>query len=286
MIASPCDVAFFVDDYWETELARQSFIGSARTPDFPYLQPGRARADPTEVDSRADSGGSGPETPKGPLMPGKIRIDELCTKLVSLQEPQAAQEVTTATTGKASGIKSPLPVGLVIDQPLLSPIRVPEHDRSPSRHRSADCWMSRDLAVSPPPRLPPGLERPRRAKATNCSNSSIGKMGALRATAAAAPCRAPVISAGTVGHPDCCAEPCLDERCNQGMACPRCHLCTIQRTFAVAAQPEAMSIGSMGHPRTCAEGCKFFWKGKGCKDGTLCTRCHICRWSRFGLKKK
>jgi len=42
------------------------------------------------------------------------------------------------------------------------------------------------------------------------------------------------------------------------------------------------SIGSVGHPHTCAGlGCKYSGKARGCKDGNLCTRCHLCRWSRY-----
>jgi len=42
------------------------------------------------------------------------------------------------------------------------------------------------------------------------------------------------------------------------------------------------SVGSVGHPHACAGlGCKFFNKARGCKDGQLCTRCHLCRWNRY-----
>lgn len=41
------------------------------------------------------------------------------------------------------------------------------------------------------------------------------------------------------------------------------------------------SVGSMGHPYTCAGPCKFMRKAKGCKDGSLCTHCHLCRWQRY-----
>jgi len=40
------------------------------------------------------------------------------------------------------------------------------------------------------------------------------------------------------------------------------------------------SLGSRGHPLTCAAGCKYFWKVRGCKDGSACSRCHLCTWSR------
>jgi len=44
--------------------------------------------------------------------------------------------------------------------------------------------------------------------------------------------------------------------------------------------PTLVSLGSVGHPRTCAEACKFARKGRGCKDGASCVRCHQCEWRR------
>jgi len=40
------------------------------------------------------------------------------------------------------------------------------------------------------------------------------------------------------------------------------------------------SVGSTGHPHSCSEPCKYNVKKAGCKDGKLCSRCHICRWKR------
>lgn len=58
-----------------------------------------------------------------------------------------------------------------------------------------------------------------------------------------------------------------------------------QGTSAVPSQkqlPEGIpSIGSMGHPFSCKAPCKYFGKNSGCKDGTICDRCHLCRWSRM-----
>jgi len=41
-----------------------------------------------------------------------------------------------------------------------------------------------------------------------------------------------------------------------------------------------LSVGSIGHPHSCGQACKFHGKGKGCKDGRWCVRCHLCRWKR------
>jgi len=38
------------------------------------------------------------------------------------------------------------------------------------------------------------------------------------------------------------------------------------------------SVGSLNHPHSCGPPCKYAWKNKGCKDGYLCTRCHLCKW--------
>mmetsp|Transcript_103490 Transcript_103490/g.194721 ORF Transcript_103490/g.194721 Transcript_103490/m.194721 type:complete len:114 (-) Transcript_103490:212-553(-) len=40
------------------------------------------------------------------------------------------------------------------------------------------------------------------------------------------------------------------------------------------------SVGTLGHPLTCAAPCKFANRQRGCKDGDLCTRCHLCWWTR------
>lgn len=44
--------------------------------------------------------------------------------------------------------------------------------------------------------------------------------------------------------------------------------------------PSCPSIGSFGHPNTCGMSCKYNEKQSGCKDGKMCTRCHICKWNR------
>jgi len=101
-----------------------------------------------------------------------------------------------------------------------------------------------------------------------------------------------VISMGTVGHPTTCADACESPSCLMGPACTKCHLCAEEiRLSANQAQvadqevPSCPSVGSMNHPHNCADPCKFAGKPKGCKDGTLCTRCHLCRWRRFPVKK-
>eukprot|EP00931_Biecheleriopsis_adriatica_P103442 TRINITY_DN78275_c0_g1_i1.p1 TRINITY_DN78275_c0_g1~~TRINITY_DN78275_c0_g1_i1.p1 ORF type:complete len:406 (+),score=74.72 TRINITY_DN78275_c0_g1_i1:135-1352(+) len=44
------------------------------------------------------------------------------------------------------------------------------------------------------------------------------------------------------------------------------------------------SVGSVGHPSSCGPACKYAMKPKGCKDGMLCSHCHLCRWNRYGPK--
>lgn len=113
--------------------------------------------------------------------------------------------------------------------------------------------------------------------------------------------------------------------CRDGADCPNCHYCKWQRrpkdevstpnppvvASQVSQSLEAMaipppgltpmepeethttqesidllsSVGSLGHPYSCGLACKYAGKAKGCKDGTLCPNCHLCRWSRYANLK-
>jgi hypothetical protein len=42
------------------------------------------------------------------------------------------------------------------------------------------------------------------------------------------------------------------------------------------------SVGSIGHPTNCADACKYYRKAGGCKQGQLCTRCHLCKRRHLG----
>mmetsp|Transcript_23599 Transcript_23599/g.60274 ORF Transcript_23599/g.60274 Transcript_23599/m.60274 type:complete len:277 (-) Transcript_23599:458-1288(-) len=53
---------------------------------------------------------------------------------------------------------------------------------------------------------------------------------------------------------------------------------------AATTPPLCPSVGSIGHPFSCAGPCKFLRKGSGCKDGSLCVRCHLCQWKRHMAK--
>lgn len=46
------------------------------------------------------------------------------------------------------------------------------------------------------------------------------------------------------------------------------------------------SVGSVGHPLNCAPPCKYHFKRQGCKDGILCSRCHMCVWSRKAAREE
>eukprot|EP00443_Scrippsiella_acuminata_P004367 CAMPEP_0115190454 /NCGR_PEP_ID=MMETSP0270-20121206/12033_1 /TAXON_ID=71861 /ORGANISM="Scrippsiella trochoidea, Strain CCMP3099" /LENGTH=285 /DNA_ID=CAMNT_0002603665 /DNA_START=53 /DNA_END=910 /DNA_ORIENTATION=- len=63
---------------------------------------------------------------------------------------------------------------------------------------------------------------------------------------------------------------------------------TVQKASELGApstKVPLVSLGSVGHPKTCAEACKFVLKGRGCKDGAACSRCHQCEWRRYPAKK-
>jgi hypothetical protein len=118
---------------------------------------------------------------------------------------------------------------------------------------------------------------------------------------------APAPSKGSVGHPYTCGSACKYVRrkggCIAGDSCDSCHLChwsrnPAQQKPAVEGLPirvavdvslhddvetdEPPSVGSIGHPFSCNIPCKFQSKKNkaGCKDGKLCSRCHLCHWRR------
>jgi len=45
------------------------------------------------------------------------------------------------------------------------------------------------------------------------------------------------------------------------------------------------SVGSVGHPHSCAAACKYARKPRGCKEGKMCDRCHLCFWRKGGNKE-
>jgi len=145
-----------------------------------------------------------------------------------------------------------------------------------------------------------------------CTNCHQCQWACDRLTAA--PALTSSFSAGSADHPERCGQPCKYVRrktgCRHGERCPDCHLCQWCRqppaeedAAPVARKPdgvppppppfggntstEALSdlwpcVGSVGHPYACAGlGCKYSHKARGCKDGKLCTRCHLCRWNRY-----
>jgi len=125
-----------------------------------------------------------------------------------------------------------------------------------------------DAALEPPQGAPPPPPAPYSAGGDASANPKF------------------VVSVGTVGHPAMCGVACEDKACGRGASCPKCHLCQIEQQATLAdksqSPPEPVySVGSIGHPAACASACKFFGKPRGCKDGKMCIRCHLCRWSRY-----
>merc|ERR1719424_1374602 len=112
-------------------------------------------------------------------------------------------------------------------------------------------------------------------------------------------------SIGSCGHPNDCERPCKyvwkKKGCRDGAKCLHCHFCRPQKiaqpglnTNNISQEPvpqgvsctKPLSIGSIGHPHSCASACKYNRKSAGCKDGTRCNRCHVCRWSRCTDREK
>jgi hypothetical protein len=40
------------------------------------------------------------------------------------------------------------------------------------------------------------------------------------------------------------------------------------------------SLGTIGHPDGCAAACKYAKRKGRCNNGSSCTKCHLCNWSR------
>jgi len=128
----------------------------------------------------------------------------------------------------------------------------------------------------------------------------------------------PPASFGSLGHPEKCAPACkyLNKLagCKDGLWCANCHVCQWRRAPQVRPIPEGdmvdspehaadganlegdpaalpipgyaeimPSTGSVGHPDTCGTACKYARRKAGCRDGSRCTSCHLCRWSRVPL---
>lgn len=227
-------------------------------------------------------GASGRETPRGGV--AKVFVTQLNSRLL-------AAAASAAAMPKDGDAESPAFIDLkqvAGPPPAMQPVSMPP---------PPGLWLP---APSPAPSRAAALDRVQLvAKARGLCPYSVFRQHAGDATS-----REPVISMGTVGHPNMCAEPCDAEVCQLGAACPKCHLCKAQRapqqgghTFAAEASaksmmasfmqaqaaspvPECPSVGSMGHPHTCADACKYQFKHSACKDGRNCVRCHLCPWRR------
>lgn len=159
-------------------------------------------------------------------------------------------------------------------------------------------WASGPLPTAAPPPPwpaggPPGLELDewRSVGVAEHPERSFGGFGCHCSERESSP-PALVVSVGTVGHPSECSAACEKGICDLGAACPCCHLCGLRGEGQAPAAPEGVksdagvrSVGSIGHPKLCAEACKFHSKPRGCKDGSMCVRCHICRWTRYHKKR-
>mmetsp|Transcript_47476 Transcript_47476/g.133595 ORF Transcript_47476/g.133595 Transcript_47476/m.133595 type:complete len:284 (+) Transcript_47476:101-952(+) len=149
---------------------------------------------------------------------------------------------------------------------LLAPSQPPEDNWTAAQHQGAYDARPVDAPLPPPPRA-----------------------AVPRAARGSLPPPKFVVSVGSVGHPESCGGICQAEVCEQGTACQKCHLCMSDEKAQAetASQEDAQSVysvGSIGHPATCAEACKFHTKPRGCKDGAMCVRCHVCRWSRYAKR--
>lgn len=56
--------------------------------------------------------------------------------------------------------------------------------------------------------------------------------------------------------------------------------CSFVREQIAQRAPTTLSLGSIGHPHRCASACRYVKRKGGCRDGTRCSRCHLCFWRR------
>eukprot|EP00931_Biecheleriopsis_adriatica_P104124 TRINITY_DN7885_c0_g1_i1.p1 TRINITY_DN7885_c0_g1~~TRINITY_DN7885_c0_g1_i1.p1 ORF type:complete len:353 (+),score=36.73 TRINITY_DN7885_c0_g1_i1:77-1135(+) len=99
-----------------------------------------------------------------------------------------------------------------------------------------------------------------------------------------------------VDSSECKDPPTLPSPCSFTAYGPEAPQCVVSRQPLVMVTPmlhpppgleleaNPPSLGSIGHPRTCGAACKFAHKPKGCKDGALCSHCHLCHWTRKGIR--
>eukprot|EP00928_Gymnodinium_smaydae_P080428 TRINITY_DN6411_c0_g4_i1.p1 TRINITY_DN6411_c0_g4~~TRINITY_DN6411_c0_g4_i1.p1 ORF type:complete len:577 (-),score=62.45 TRINITY_DN6411_c0_g4_i1:114-1628(-) len=158
----------------------------------------------------------------------------------------ASEDSTPAERGRTvSRLSDPVPTPCV-RTPSLRPYEapfpnVPEHP-GPS--------TSRMPPVFPMP-LPPGLDQEEIMKRISSSSQTMAAQPVFRVPFWPCP---PCVDASAVSSSDANAP--------------------------LAEEAKAISVGSRGHPTECADPCKYFSKGRGCKDGAACDRCHVCPWKR------
>lgn len=252
-------------DEFNLEIAPRSMSGS-RTPDYPGLVRGNR-----DVKGKATLYPEADDQIAGALTPRQLEtclVAQVPPKLNSLCFLNRLEEVKVLRDHQVGNSVPEVPK----PQPLTpGPVRhkAPTFSDVPLTpglvHRQTPMILATDPsqpAVPPPPVpleswAPPGLERAnRRQEAGARKSATVGRSALSNANAM------PVVSVGTVGHPNACNGPCTEE----------------------PVMPECASVGSIGHPVSCALACKYHFKRQNCKDGKLCVRCHLCRWSRFGEK--
>lgn len=248
------------DSIWDVRTPRapvdaQPTASGARTPDFLTVHGWPAGDDAQHAD--------GADTPRNGTEDAKAIMDQLCSKLRSLE---------TKTKGSVVALPAQ-------DDAMMVPMPYALFSRGA---RPAPLPMFAGAPCRPPPGLP--APEPHYAQVPPPPEPVVPR-GATKTPPKF------VVSYGSVGHPLECGAMCERENCDLGARCPDCHICRVEETEKARQVAEAQnaeehcpSVGSIGHPHTCAEACKFYPKARGCKDGALCTRCHLCRWNRYQHK--
>lgn len=308
------------DSQWEAQVPTSDMHWdhhfNARTP-TEFSTVSVRTPDPAVVLHHVHGDGEGkglPSNAKTPLQTGdshqksvEIIVNELKQKLQSLQLHQGMNVKEVPSTRDGSGpeasCRTPETEGIVATAQLPAPVKLPvpslpqdstasENQTVPSLSTSAEDMQ--DEGVVPPPPLPVWAEEQRGL----CKSPIIIPQGSLDHSY----------------HCGCnCKYACREGSCTNDQACLNCDQCSWLHdcwtavpdlvtsfsaldalTFGVpmpqlwnaSTEPWVSypwpSIGSVGHPHSCAGlGCKYSNKARGCKDGQLCTRCHLCHWSRY-----
>mmetsp|Transcript_13397 Transcript_13397/g.36523 ORF Transcript_13397/g.36523 Transcript_13397/m.36523 type:complete len:358 (+) Transcript_13397:85-1158(+) len=144
---------------------------------------------------------------------------------------------------------------------------------APCMGQSCRLSLADSLAPSPPPGLapPPGLPGPPGfAPPAVLPNPAVAREVPLGAEA-----HCSLTAAKQLPCPPSPLDRELEHR-----APADAEAATKQQEAATSEELVLLSAGSIGHPHRCAGACRYVKRKGGCRDGTNCSKCHLCFWRR------